>query len=80
MCVTVQRKSRTLTKYPPLESGEDANREVVRSAIFECLGGIYNLRRLRSALSYRNPADHESLLVPKVKDHYPQVARLAGCG
>jgi hypothetical protein len=62
MCVTVQRKPRTLKKYPPLEpsaSGEDANREVVRSATFEYLGGFYIPRSLRSASSYRSPADYE---------------------
>lgn len=62
MCATVQRKPRTLTKYPPLESsssGEDTNREVVRGAIFEYLEGFYNRRRLHSALGYKSPVSYE---------------------
>ncbi|MFJ4775755.1 transposase [Streptomyces sp. NPDC088762] len=36
------------------------SRSVARSAIFECIEGWYNTRRLHSSLGYQTPAEYEN--------------------
>ncbi|WP_181384272.1 integrase core domain-containing protein [Streptomyces sp. NWU49] len=38
------------------------SRSVARTAVFEWIGGWYNLHRLHSSLGYRSPADYEAAL------------------
>ncbi|MGW3668933.1 integrase core domain-containing protein [Streptomyces sp. NPDC005141] len=45
-----------------LDTSSWPSRAAARTAIFDFIEGWYNLRRLRSSLGYRSPADYETAL------------------
>jgi transposase InsO family protein len=64
----------TLTKEKLLHDrlpGGWPTRAALRTAIFDCIEGWYNRRRLHSSLAMRSPAEYE-------RDHAARLAELGG--